>query len=233
MKKMIFAIGMATVVGFTAAVGMCVRVLTAVPVGAFEAGTCIVLDAGHGGIDGGVVGKTTGVKESDLNLSITYTLKAELESLGFEVELTRKTEAGLYDSTAKGFKRRDMEKRREIIRERNPAMVLSIHQNFYPSPKTRGAQVFYSPKIEGSSVLAEGLQTKLNDLYAKVGVKGRKVTKAEFFMLECADCPSVIIECGFLSNARDEALLQEEAWQKQLAETISSGVLSYFSRVTI
>ena len=95
MKKVFFTVSMAVAVFFTAAVGLCVKELTAPQaVAAFEDGMRIVLDAGHGGIDGGVVGRTTGIKESELNLSITYKLKAELEDMGFLVTLTRKTDAG-------------------------------------------------------------------------------------------------------------------------------------------
>lgn len=233
MKKMVFALALAVAVGFTAAVGLCVRTLVSpTQAGAIEGGMRVVLDAGHGGIDGGVVGITTKTKESDLNLAITYKLKSELEDMGFEVVLTRKTEAGLYDAATKGFKRRDMEKRREIILEQTPGMVLSIHQNFYPSKSARGGQVFYSAENEGSKVLAVALQTRLNALYQTQGVKERKATSGEFFMLECADCPSVIVECGFLSNAKDEALLVDEGWQKQLAQVLSASVLAYFSHST-
>lgn len=230
MNKVYISIFMAVVVLFTAAVGLCVKTLDgARAVAAFEDGLRIVVDAGHGGIDGGVVGKMTGVKESGLNLSISYKLKTELEEMGFLVTLTRKTEAGLYGTTAKGFKKRDMQKRKEIIDECAPAMVISIHQNFYPSKNTRGAQVFYSKKNAGSQKLALGFQGRLNALYAEEGVRGRNAASGEFFMLECASCPSVIVECGFLSNAKDEALLAEEGWQKRLCQSLAAGVLAYFA----
>ena len=124
---------MAVVTIFLTAVTVCIRALNAQAVSAFSEGMRIVVDAGHGGIDGGVSGKNTGVKESDLNLSISMALKEELEDMGFEVTLTRKTEAGLYDTTAKGFKKRDMQRRKEIIEEVKPALVISIHQLPYPS----------------------------------------------------------------------------------------------------
>jgi N-acetylmuramoyl-L-alanine amidase len=202
-------------------------------VGAFSAQElCVVLDAGHGGVDGGVVGRKTGLKESDVNLSIVYRLKEGLEEVGFAVTLTRKTEAGLYDAATKGFKKRDMQKRKEIIAETDPALVISIHQNFYPSKNTRGAQVFFNKKNEGGEKLALGLQKRLNALYAESGANGRVAASGEFFMLQCADCPSVIVECGFLSSPADEALLTDEVWQKKLAETLGGGVLGYFADLT-
>ena len=233
MKKVFYAMCIAVAVVFTAAVGLCVSVLTAPrAVADVENSICIVLDAGHGGIDGGVVGRTTGAKESDVNLAITYCLKTALEEMGFEVVLTRKTEAGLYGTTAKGFKKRDMQKRKEIIEEADPAMVISLHQNFYPTKNTRGAQVFYCKENAGSQKLALAFQRKLNALYGEKGARGRNAASAQFFMLECADCPSVLIECGFLSNREDEMLLTDKRWQKQLAETLAGGVMEYFSDIT-
>ena len=214
---------------FSAAVGLCVRVLAAPrAVSAFDNTMCVVLDAGHGGIDGGVVGKVTGIKESDLNLAITYRLKTCLEDMGFRVVLTRKTDAGLYGTTAKGFKKRDMQKRKEIIEAENPDLLISIHQNYYPTRHARGGQVFYGKEQVGSRRLALGLQDTLNHLYAKEGAGGRVAASGQFFMLQCADCPSVLIECGFLSNALDEALLVEEEWQGDLADALAQGVMAYF-----
>ncbi|MBE7080510.1 MAG: N-acetylmuramoyl-L-alanine amidase [Clostridiales bacterium] len=233
MKKTIFALCMAVVVVFSTAVGLCVQVLGSPRAASvFDNALCVVLDAGHGGIDGGVVGKNTGIKESDLNLAIVYKLKTALEDMGFQVELTRKTEAGLYGTTAKGFKKRDMQRRKEIIEKADPALVISIHQNYYPARGTRGGQVFYSKEQEGSGKLAVGLQGKLNALYAKEGARARVATSGKFFMLECADCPSVIVECGFLSNADDERLLSNATWQQVLAETLAGGVMEYFSDVS-
>ena len=230
MKKLFCGICISVAVIFATAVALCVGVLVSPKaVAATDDALCIVLDAGHGGIDGGVVGKDTNVKESDVNLAITYEVKTALEALGFKVVLTRKTEAGLYGTAAKGFKKRDMQKRREIIEEADPAMVISIHQNFYPTRGTRGAQVFYSKKSGTGQRLALLLQQDLNGLYAKEGARGRNAASGQFYMLECSDCPSVLVECGFLSNREDERLLTSASWQKALANVIAEGVMSYFS----
>lgn len=231
MKKSVIAVCTAVMMCFMTAVGLCMQVLfRPQAVSAFTQGEMkIVLDAGHGGMDGGVVGKKTGAKESDINLQITYALKSVLEDMGFEVVLTRKTESGLYGTTAKGFKKRDMQKRKEIILQADPALVISIHQNFYPSQNSRGGQVFFRREDERGRAFALTLQDALNALYKEEGVKGRKAAAGEFFMLNCHACPSVIVECGFLSNARDEALLMSEVWQKKLAETLASGILDYFA----
>ena len=222
---------MAVLVGFVAAVALCVRALyTAQAVSAFEDKSMrIVVDAGHGGIDGGVVGRTTGAKESDINLEIAYRLHEVLTDMGFDVTMTRKTSAGLYDTTARGFKKRDMQRRKEIIQKADPALIVSVHQNYYPSRSSRGAQVFYEKTSEGGKLLAEALQASLNTLYQEDGVKARSVMTGDYFILKCGDCPSVIAECGFLSNARDEELLLSEVFQRKLAESVAAGIVGYLA----
>lgn len=231
MKKSFFAITLAVTFVFIAAVGLCVRTLFgAQAVGAFdEGGMRIVVDAGHGGMDGGVVGRKTGVKESDLNLAISYRLCDALTDMGFEVTMTRKTEAGLYDTATRGFKKRDMQKRKEMIIAADPALVISVHQNFYPAKSSRGAQVFYAKNNEKGRLFAGAIQTQLNTMYEVKGVKGREIKAGEFFILECVDRPSVIVECGFLSNPSDEELLQSENWQEKLAGSIAAGVVAYLA----
>lgn len=234
MKKSFIAITTALILGFISAVALCVRALNgAQAVSAFDDAVMrVVIDAGHGGIDGGVSGRNTGVKESDINLAIAFKLSAVLEEMGFDTVMTRKTDAGLYDTTAKGFKKRDMQRRKEIILDASPSMVISVHQNFYPSQNQRGAQVFFAEKNEKSKLLATQIQAQMNGLYEKEGVKNRKASKGDFFMLNCADCPSVIVECGFLSSAKDEALLCDSVWQEKTAKSIAAGVAAYLSGIT-
>lgn len=229
MKKSFYVAVLTVTMVFIFAVTMCMYAIFGAQTVSvfFDGGMHIVLDAGHGGMDGGVSGKTTGIKESDLNLSITLYLADILTDMGFEVTLTRKTEAGLYGTATKGFKRRDMEKRREVIRAANPDLVVSIHQNLYPSGNTRGAQVFYKKADKNSEEFAGSVQGKLNALYGEQGVKGRKYMAAEYFVLDCVSAPSILIECGFLSSAKDEALLITELWQKRVAENIASGIAAY------
>ncbi len=234
MKKSVISLCLAVILCFFTAVTLCIQALNgSVPVASFaQGGINIVLDAGHGGIDGGVSGRTSKVKESDLNLNITLCLKEKLEEIGFDVTLTRKTEAGLYDVATKGFKRRDMQKRKEIIEKAKPAFVISIHQNYYPSQSTRGAQVFYNKKNEKSEKLAIALQTQLNEVYKSEGVKNRKHTAGEYFMLDCTSYPSVIVECGFLSSSKDEKLLVSKSWQNKLCEGMATAVMTYLSDFT-
>lgn len=189
----------------------------------------IVLDAGHGGIDGGVSGVKTRIKESDINLAIVKKLQTELESLGMNVVLTRKTEAGLYGVATKGFKRRDMEKRKEIIEAAAPQAMISIHQNFFSVSSKRGATVFFKESDERGVLLASSIQNALNGSGGTP--ENRSPLKGDYYMLNCSEYPSVIVECGFLSNAEDEALLITEEYQYELCGLISQGLLAYFAKV--
>ncbi len=187
----------------------------------------VVLDAGHGGVDGGVVGCRTGVKESDINLKLTYLLKERFEEAGLAVVLTRRTEAGLYGAATSGYKRRDMERRAEIIRGCDPALVISVHQNFFSLSSRRGAQVFFKESSEGSKTLACSIQSSLNGM--PECVKRSDPLKGDYFILNCSAAPAVIVECGFLSNPEDEALLLTEAYRRKLAEAVTAGAIGFLS----
>lgn len=187
---------------------------------------CIVLDAGHGGVDPGVVGRTTGEKESDVNLKIVQKLQKLFSDAGFRVVLTRKNAGGLYGLPTKGYKRRDMEERRRIIREAEPDFVLSVHQNTFPSDTSRrGGQVFFREGSAAGEALAVSIQARLNAL----GGRSVSALKGDFFLLECADCPSALVECGFLSNAEEERLLLTDEYQGKIARAVFEGVLSFLS----
>ena len=187
----------------------------------------VVIDAGHGGIDAGVCGKATGVKECDLNLDIAKKLKGLFSRAGFAAVLTRKSRAGLYGLPTSGFKLRDMKKRREIIRESGADMVISVHQNFYSDSARRGAQVFFDSSSEAGKELAVSIQSCLNAMDSAT----RKVNPlvGDYYILECTDSPSVIVECGFLSNAEDEKLLLTEEYRDEVAHAIFTGALEYFA----
>jgi len=188
----------------------------------------VVLDAGHGGIDGGVSGVKTGTPESEINLAIVKKTRKYFEEAGFNCVLTRSTDAGLYGALSKGFKKRDMQRRKEIIEEAKPVAVVSVHQNFYSSSSQRGGQVFYNKDNENSRLLANAIQKGINALDDGV-VKDRSALSGDYFMLNCTRYASVIVECGFLSNAEDEALLLDEAYREDVALTIFNGVIEYIS----
>ncbi len=218
-------------IGYCVAVGACFRALSAPVAVAGLTELRLVVDAGHGGIDGGVVGVKTKRKESDVNLSIAYLLKESLTDAGFSVVMTRTTDQGLYGTTLPGFKRRDLEKRKEICESVAPTFVVSIHQNFYPSSASRGGQVFFEKDNPHSRSLAESMQKELNVLYEKRGVKPRVAAAGDYYMLKIAP-PSVIVECGFLSNPKDDELLSDGGFCAALADALTAGVLAEIKNIS-
>lgn len=187
----------------------------------------IVLDAGHGGIDAGVTGVNTGVRESDLNLLYVRKLEKLLSDAGFKIILTRNSDAGLYGLANKNRKRKDMQKRKEIILDANPSLVISIHMNKYALKSRRGAQVFYSKENSNSKLFANCIQKQLNDM--PESSRSCSSLAGDYYILKCSEVPSIIIECGFLSNEEDEANLISSEYQDDFVYTIFKGIISYFT----
>ncbi len=186
----------------------------------------IVIDAGHGGIDYGVQGITTKVKESDLTLELSKLINGYAESGGLSSTLTRKNSDGLYGLPLPNFKRRDMNKRLKIIREANPEVVISIHMNYYSEQYRRGIQVFYSK--DSDTELAECVQSYLNRTMNMPTLnRNFSKMKGDYFVSKESSCPSIIIECGFLSNPNDEALMLDPEYRMLLAYQIFSAVVLY------
>ena len=207
------------------ALGVCIFALTATA--SESVLLTVVIDAGHGGIDGGVVGVESGVKESDINLDLSRRLGRVFSESGFAVVQTRETEAGLYGSTTSGYKKRDMQKRSEIINKSNPVLVISVHQNFFSLRSRRGAQVFFRESNPRSKTLACLIQASLNNM--EECARQSEPLKGDYYILNCNDFPAVIVECGFLSNAEDEKLLLSEEYRDKIARAIASGALSFLS----
>ena len=186
--------------------------------------TVIVLDAGHGGADNGVMGKN-GLVESKLNLDVSLLLEKKLTDSGFGIVMTRKTEEGLYGDSLKDFKARDFAERKRIISDTDPDMVISIHANKFPqNKKRRGIQVFYNPISQEGRRFAECLQKELNVLNEKYVGKSFSSLGGDYFMLNCTKKPSVIVECGFLSN---EKLLSDPSYREELTDAILLGIMDY------
>lgn len=183
----------------------------------------VVVDAGHGGADGGVQGVNTGVYERELNLSIAYKVKAELEKAQINVVMTRTTSDGALD-TMLTQKQEDMQKRKKIIMDASPDCVVSIHQNKYTQQSRRGAQAFFW----GDSSLADVLQSALNENLNKVNT-GRTFSalKGDYYILRQTPYPSALVECGFLSNPLDEALLVTDEYQNKVAKVIADSIISF------
>lgn len=200
--------------------GMC---LGCAAVGAADAGGfTVVLDAGHGGVDPGVA--AGGVRESDINLLLVKELRRLFADAGFRVVLTRKNAGGLYGLPTPGFKRRDMEERRRIIREAAPDLVISVHQNSFPAqPSRSGAQVYYKKGDAAASRLAACIAAPLSRACG-----GRcAALVGDYYILNCSAFPSVIVECGFLSNAAERQKLCTAAYRRTLARAVFGGALAF------
>ena len=185
-------------------------------------GKVVVIDAGHGGIDGGVVGASTGTKESDINLSIARSLRHFLSSKGYDVIMTRSSTDGLYGMATKNRKLKDMEERKRIINEARPDLVVSVNQNSFPRSNQTGAQVFYAPKSEEGKRISDIMQSILN---ANLN-SDREAKQGDYFILQCSEFPSMLVECGFLSTPEEEKLLVSAAYQEKVAYSIFTGIHS-------
>lgn len=209
----------------------CFSALSGKPAGDASANKIkIVLDAGHGGKDGGVSGIMTGVKESELNLKVVKKVEKYLIGAGMSVVLTRSSDAGLYGVATKNLKRKDMEKRREIINKTQPTLVISIHMNYYGNTTRRGAQVFYKENDLQGHILASSIQNSFNDM--EEATRDVEALKGDYYILNCTEFPSIIAECGFLSNPEDEALLITDEYQESIAYAIFKGVVGYLAQTT-
>ncbi len=188
----------------------------------------VVIDAGHGGFDPGKVG-TQGTLEKDINLAIAKKVEKILADSGYTVYMTRTEDVALSDHGDTKKKSSDLKNRVALIREAAPAVAISIHQNSY-SEGTKGAQVFYYTDSEEGKNLAGTLQNTVREC---VGDGNKRVEKANntYYMLKNIDCPFAIVECGFLSNPEEEALLCEDSYQNKIATGICEGIERYLYEI--
>ena len=189
---------------------------------------CIVIDPGHGGEDGGAT-SCTGLVESTYNLDISLRLNDLLHLLGHDTKMTRTTDTSIYTKgeTIAQKKASDLKERVRIVNETEHALLISIHQNKFSDSRYSGAQVFYAG-TEGSEALAKQLQSAF--VSSLNPGSSRKSKKSDgIYLMEHIDCTGVLIECGFLSNAAEEARLRNAEYQKKLCCVIAATVSEYLS----
>lgn len=189
-------------------------------------GHCIILDAGHGGLDGGKISVNNKV-EKDLNLSVVKLLKEELEQYGYEIILTRTDENGLYKESDKKKKLTDLQNRCKIIEDSNAQIVVSIHHNSYTKPEVKGAQVFYYKDDEEGRKLAKCVQNSFRENLDNTNNRVEK-NNVSYYMLKYSKKPIIIAECGFLTNPEEALLVESEEYQKKVVEAIRIGIDEYF-----
>lgn len=182
----------------------------------------VILDPGHGGRDPGKVGMD-GTLEKDLNLEIAKKVEAKLKEQNISVIMTRNEDEGLYSEDTSNKKAEDMKGRVTLINETKPAMVVSIHQNSYTQENVKGAQVFYYKHSDVSKGIAE----KMQELMRKVDTGNTREAKADstYYMLKKTEVPTVIVECGFLTNSEDLAKLKDSVYQEEMAGVICEGIM--------
>ena len=188
----------------------------------------IAIDPGHGGWDPGKVG-INNVLEKEINLSISLKVKSLLEQQDIHVVMTREEDVGLYSENSPNKKRSDLNNRVSIINDSGAAFAISFHQNSFTEEYVKGAQVFYHGQSEEGRKLAELLQDIIKE---KINDGNHRMAKSNesYYMLKETRCTLVIIECGYLSNHKEAALLITEEYQDKMAEAISLGIQEFLKR---
>ncbi|SEB19228.1 N-acetylmuramoyl-L-alanine amidase [Thalassobacillus cyri] len=193
------------------------------------AGKVIVLDPGHGGVDGGAEGSDN-TQEKDIALNISKYLQDYLQQAGALVYLTRSDDRDLAEEGTEGLSRRkseDIRNRLAFIHEKEPDFFLSIHLNAIPATQWHGAQTFYYPDLEQSENLAKFIQAEIirnleNTERTALAING-------MYLLKHADVPAALVEAGFLSNTHERNLLKKDSYQRKMAASIYEGILRYTS----
>ena len=191
-------------------------------------GTTVVIDAGHGGEDGGAV-SSAGTVESGLNLAIALRLDAVLALYGVDTVLLRTEDVSLHDPDAQTLREKkasDLRNRAEMVEAIPNALLVSIHQNTYAgSSRYRGAQVFYAD-AESSGALAEHAQSILRQALDPENTRQAAKLPGAVYLMDHITCPAILVECGFLSNPEEDALLRTVGYQTKLASALASALLT-------
>lgn len=195
----------------------------------------IIIDAGHGGEDGGAVG-ADGTNEKDINLSIALKLNDILTVLGYETRMVRTTDISIHNEGADTIRERkssDIRNRAAIMEEYENCLYISVHQNKYEDSSIWGAQTFYSPNDDASKSLAQFIQTSVAAQIQPDNKRQIKESGTSIYVLYNATKPAVMVECGFISNPNELSQLKTEEYQSKMAFSISTGIMNYnISEVT-
>ena len=191
----------------------------------------IVIDAGHGGRDPGALG-TQGAREEDINLAIALKLRRLIEQSGGIALMIREDDSGLYTedkNRTTSRKSQDMRNRHSIINNSDAHLLVSIHLNSFPQTQYYGAQTFYQKGDDKGMKLAEIIQGELKNVLDKDNNRKPK-PRNDVYILKNNSIPGALIECGFLSNPKEERLLMEDHYQEKVAWAIFTGIVKYFEQ---
>lgn len=187
----------------------------------------LVIDAGHGGEDGGAV-SITGVPESRINLAIACKLEDILSLYGLAPQMLRREDISLHDSSASTLREKkvsDLHNRVSAVEAAENPLLISIHQNTYPDGRYHGAQVFYAP-TSGSREFAQQVQRSLSENLDPSNMREIKQIPETVYLMNHISCPGVLVECGFLTNPEEEALLRQDTYQRKLAVSLAGAILT-------
>ncbi len=191
----------------------------------------VIVDAGHGGDDGGAIG-IDGTVEKDINLDIALKLEKILKFYGFNVIMTRTQDVMTCDDGLDSLRKRkisDIHNRFELMRKNPDAIFISVHQNKFEDSSQHGTQVFYSGNDERSKELAEAIQTSVTLTLQRKNDRFVKKSGSGIYLLYHAKIPAVLVECGFISNSDEVKKLKDESYRMKLAILIADGLLKYLS----
>lgn len=189
----------------------------------------VIIDAGHGGEDGGT-SSSDGTLEKDLNLQIALKLRSMLEMSGYNTLMIREGDVQLGDTSLGTIRQRkvsDIRTRLKITEDNPQAILISIHQNHYSSPTYKGLQVFFSPNNINSKFLADCIQSKAVELIQNDNKRTIVQTGSNIYLLYNSTIPSVMVECGFMSNEEESKLLKDYYYQQKIAFSIMCGIQKY------
>ena len=198
----------------------------------FQKRPCVIIDAGHGGVDGGAT-SCTGVLESAINLDIALRLNDFMHLLGMNTKMIRTTDISVYTKgeTISAKKVSDLKNRVKIVNETENAVLISIHQNHFEDSRYSGAQVFYS-NTENSIHFAQMVQSSFVETINQGS--SRRVKKADgVYLLQNVNPPAILVECGFLSNQQEESLLRNPNYQIKICSVIASATSRYLAENTV
>ncbi len=190
----------------------------------------VIIDAGHGGVDGGAVADD-GTNEKDINLDIALKTEDLLSFFGYETIMTRKSDISIHNKDAESIRQKkvsDIMNRFSIIKNNPDAVFVSIHQNKFPSSKYKGAQIFYSPNNPLSVDLANEIQNSFISVLQPDNQREIKKCGTEVYLIYHATSPAVLAECGFISNVEELNKLKTANYRQQVALTIVNGIDKYY-----
>ena len=191
-------------------------------------GRILIIDAGHGGLDGGA-SSADGMLESTINLAVAQRLEFLAQLFGVKTVMTRTTEGLDYPESAKTVREKknwDQKTRAELISSIPNAVLISIHQNTYPDPRPHGSQVLYGP-AQGSQELGELAHNLLIEMLNPENRRVAEPISDKIYLMRKAQCPAILVECGFMSNAQENTLLSDDEYQTKLAMVLLASYLSY------